>query len=150
MAQCHQASITIMKELLDEIDYLDKGRAMEVAAGDGQVTQDLLKDRFDFFDCFDQCPKAVKILEKLRMTVPELDLVDQSRMQSYVWQQKYAGIFVRWCIGYLGDDELVKFLRAAQNSLERNQERVSRQRTRGSFIFVLDNLLADQEGPKKE
>ena len=42
------------------------GRALEVAAGDGRVTRDLLVHYFGKIDCFDQDMGAVKKLEKLQ------------------------------------------------------------------------------------
>ena len=35
-------------------------RALEVAAGDGQASRDLLQNFFEAIDCFDQCPNAIK------------------------------------------------------------------------------------------
>ena len=35
------------------LEYLDRSRALEVAAGDGRVTKDVLKDLFMAVDCFD-------------------------------------------------------------------------------------------------
>ena len=56
------------------------GRVLEVAAGSGILTEDLLRRRFAVVDCFDQCPKAVVSLQKLRFLHSEIDLVDQSSM----------------------------------------------------------------------
>ena len=67
-----------MRRFLDELKHLNKGRALDVAAGDGKVTKDLLNKRFEYVDCFDQCPTGVKKLEELRQLVPVIDLVDQA------------------------------------------------------------------------
>ena len=82
---------------------MEKSRALEVAAGDGQLTDDLLGQLFQRVDSFDQCPVAVSKLEELRQKVKAIDLVDQASMQNYQWQRVYSGIFLRWCIGYLKD-----------------------------------------------
>ena len=34
-------------------------------------------------------------------------------MQSYFWEAQYSLILLRWCIGYLSDQELVAFLKNA-------------------------------------
>ena len=85
MAECHMASVQLMGQFMDELTHLRRGRALEVAAGDGRVAKDVLSMRFKTVDCFDQCIEAVKELEKLRRRLPELDLVDQAKMQSYVY-----------------------------------------------------------------
>ena len=70
-----------IRAFLDEFDHIAHRRALEVAAGDGQVSRDILINRFEKVDCFDQCPVAIKKLEALRMRFPEIDLVDQAKMQ---------------------------------------------------------------------
>ena len=60
MAKCHKRSLKLMRTFLNDLDHLDPTRAIEVAAGDGKVTQDLLKARYKFIDAFDQCSNAVK------------------------------------------------------------------------------------------
>ena len=44
---------------------MNKERALEVGAGDGQVTKDLLNSMFEKIDCFDLDITAVRMLEKL-------------------------------------------------------------------------------------
>jgi hypothetical protein len=38
-------------------------------------------------------------------------------MQSYLWEDDYVCILLRWCVGYLTDDELVEFLKRACSHL---------------------------------
>ena len=66
MELCHENSVRMLRGFLDRLDFLGSERAIEVAAGDGRVSRDLLKDYFEAIDCFDQCSLAVKTLEKLR------------------------------------------------------------------------------------
>ena len=86
MEQCQRASVKFTKQLLESIESLDYERALEVAAGDGIFTFDLLGDLYQTVDCFDQCPVAVEKLEILRRKVVAIDLVDQASMQGYEWQ----------------------------------------------------------------
>ena len=66
MRRCHR----LIKRRLYSV-YGSKGCvALEVAAGDGILSQDLLSDWFAEIDCFDQCSDAVKKLEELRERVP--------------------------------------------------------------------------------
>ena len=46
MEQCHRASVKFTKQLLESIESLDYERALEVAAGDGIFTFDLLGDLY--------------------------------------------------------------------------------------------------------
>ena len=38
-------------------------------------------------------------------------------MQGYHWEERYNLILLRWCVGYLGDEELEAFLRQAAQHL---------------------------------
>jgi hypothetical protein len=149
MVKCHSASIKYLRSFLDGLAHLGRGRALEVAAGNGIVSRDLLQHKFECIDCFDQCPTALRKLEALRRSVPAMDLVDQATMQSYVWQRHYTGIFLRWCTGYLDDEELVPFLKKAATFLDSNRARSTRSNGPSAFIFVLDNVLEDGEAPLK-
>lgn len=86
MEQCHAASIEEIRKIIVNIPSMKRGSVLEVAAGDGRLSKDLLKDIFSRIDCFDQCPQAVGHLERLRQKVQQIDLVDQYSMQSYFWQ----------------------------------------------------------------
>lgn len=66
-------------------------------------------------------------------------------MQGYVWQRQYAGIFLRWCSGYLNDLELVSFLKTAANHLQPSAVKTTRYGSPGAFIFVFDNVLGPKE-----
>ena len=90
---------------------------------------------------FDQCPKAVKIVKGLKTKYSVIKSVDQATMQGYEWKKEYNAIILRWCAGYLNDEELAAFLRKARNHLDNPQRRVSRQSTTTSFIFLLDNVV---------
>ena len=72
----HQNSITLLKAFMDGLQYLDRGRALEAAAGDGRVSRDLLNDQFTAIDCFDMCYKSVRELETLQSKVLNIEKVD--------------------------------------------------------------------------
>ena len=78
-----------------------------MAAGDARLSRNLLSKMFKLIDCFDQCPKAVKKIEKLKLSYDVIKKVDQATMQSFIWEEVYTCIFLRWCIGYLTDRELI-------------------------------------------
>ena len=66
-------------------------------------------------------------------------------MQSFLWEEQYTGVFVRWCIGYLSDKELIAFLKQAAIHLYKS----SKARTRGSnvrsLILVMENVAPPGE-----
>ena len=80
MAHCHRKSLKLLEKFIQDLAHLGTQSALEVAAGDGQATKDLLKDYFEEIDCFDQCPIAVKKLELLQKSIIEIKRVDQASM----------------------------------------------------------------------
>ena len=74
---------------------------------------DALVGRFKAVDLFDASLKAVKEARALKIENGAICRVEMATMQEYAWKDRYNGIFSRWSIGYLGDQELIKFLREA-------------------------------------
>ena len=52
-----------------------------------------------------------------------------------------------WCAGYLGQQDLIKFLMKAKAHLSIHKGRVSRNSEPEAFIFLLDNVLELDEEP---
>ena len=126
MEACHDRSILIMNDFLDSLGALDGTRAIDIAGGDGRVIKHLLRKRYSAVDCFDMCMESVKILEELRKNLECIEDVDQADMKSFEWQHQYSGIFLRWCIGYLTDEQLVDFLQLASAHLIPSRHRQTR------------------------
>ena len=76
MKLCHEKSIELLNLVFDGLADFDRTRVLEVAAGDGRATEDLLVDKFISIDCFDQCLTAVKKLESLKNTYSSIKNVD--------------------------------------------------------------------------
>ena len=53
MKLCHRKSIILIADYINCFILPEKPRALEVAAGDGILSADLLKDHFAEIDCFD-------------------------------------------------------------------------------------------------
>ena len=79
-------------------------------------------------------------LEHLQDRFSELSKIDQATMQSYVWEEEYTCIILRWCIGYLTNEELKKFLIKASAHLHKDSKSKTRNSEPTSFIIVLDNV----------
>lgn len=62
MEICHSASVKILDKFLKSLGKIDKSCVLEVACGDGRLSKDLLSSWFEEIDMFDQCPKAVKLV----------------------------------------------------------------------------------------
>ena len=138
MKECHPKCIKIIKKFFSELKYLDRKRCLEVGAGDGKVTRDLLKDLFVAIDCFDTSFEAVKKLEKLQGLLRVIKKVDQATMQNYYWTEEFTCIFMRWCIGYLSEDEAIAFLKKAKDHLYKKPIESTRSHFPSSYIIVID------------
>ena len=68
-------------------------------------------------------------------------------MQDFRWHYQYSAIFMVWCVGYLDWQELVTFLQKAKERLDQGIGRVTRNNPPKSFIYVIDNVLSDDEMP---
>ena len=80
MSLCHEKAITLLEEFIQGIASFGTKRALDVAAGDGQASRDLLQNFFESIDCFDQCPNALKKLELLQERIYKIEKVDQATM----------------------------------------------------------------------
>ena len=54
MEKCHGASVELIKSILAPLKHHARGRALEVAAGDGRLTVDFLAEAYRVVDLFDQ------------------------------------------------------------------------------------------------
>ena len=61
-------------------------------------------------------------------------------MEDYLFQAKYAAIFLRWCVGYLEDAELIEFFGRCKQVLTNTKKKYSRHSHPPACIFVLDNV----------
>ena len=71
-------------------------------------------------------------------------------MEQYKFVRKYDGEFMRWCAGYLGDEELVEFLYRASCYLANARGKTTRAAEPTAYIFVLDNVADPGAKPIKE
>ena len=53
---------------------------------------------------------------------------------------RFDGIYCRWCLGYLEDEDLIVFLGRCKLALNNSKARYTRKNPPGAFIFVLDNV----------
>ena len=145
MELCHPRCLEILDTMHKKLGHFPRLRALDVAGGDGRLTQSLLVEQYLVTDLFDQCPQAI---EKAKLALHgsiRKGYLEVASMQTFRWKFKYSGIYLVWCAGYLDDSQLVSFLRVAKTHLITDAGPLRRRSQPKSFIFVLDNLLNDYE-----
>ena len=147
MERCHPRSIEILMQFLGPIQPRSLFRALDVAGGDGRFSSSFLLKHYRKVDLFDQCPQAQKKAKNAMRGHKALGYVSIARMQEFQWRFDYSAIFMVWCAGYLGRQELLSFLRKAKTHLIQYSTRTSRTTAPESFIFLLDNVLIPGEEP---
>jgi len=66
-------------------------------------------------------------------------------MQTFKFKHSYGGIFNHWNLGYLTDEECVKFLMQCKKRLIKHKSNASNAEKTESLIFVLDNIRPESE-----
>ena len=74
----------------------------------------MLLKYYEGVDLFEPCPKGIKAIKKLKVTTDKIDKIYPVSMEGFMFDRTYDGIWMSWCVGYLTDDALVKFLRLAK------------------------------------
>ena len=73
-------------------------------------------------DLFDLDQSDIERAKLLKQTIPQIDRVECVSMQKYSSDKKYNLIVLRWCSGYLADDELVHQLKVWKGWLDRGKD----------------------------
>ena len=68
---------------------------------------------------------------------PVLDRVEQTDFKEWKWKLKYDAIMHTWSTGYLNDQDLVQWLKAAKGYLNNPRRK---DRDPECFIWILDNI----------
>ena len=134
-----------MKDFLEEVGKHRLTRALDVAGGDGRFSVDFLIKKYEKVDLFDQCPIGYGKAKQAMKYKRGAGDVKEASMQNYRWDNKYTGVYMIWCAGYLSETLLKKFLERAKRHLRNDGKRTSRREAPDCFIFVLDNVLEDGE-----
>ena len=143
MKQCHPPSVKILEALFKKLPGLDNSRALEAACGDGRFTEDLLHNWFNKIDLFDLCPIAIGKVNALKDKVKAIDDVRVADMLSYQFHHTYSAIVLRWCVGYLNDQQLVSFLQRAKYWLKQGKRSSTRKRGFLAYIIVFDSVASN-------
>ena len=136
MAFCDQACSEAIIKMTDFSDWQVGKRALDAGGGDGRMSQQLFSRLHHTVDLFDICPAAIA---ETKFVSQKEGFIEQSSMQEFAFRHRYHAVYMVWVSGYLGDAELVAFLRRAKAHLS-SSGRQTRGSKRSSFIYVLDNI----------
>ena len=122
-----------------------KRRALEVACGGCHVTRHVLLKYFEEIELMDRAHEAVKEANQLRLqNGNKIVAVHQASMEAFSPDTFFNCIVLRYCIGYLSDDEAaVEFLHKMGKMLDAEHRQRSRAAASKSFIFLQDNIQGE-------
>ena len=110
------------------------GRVLDVGAGIGRVSVNVL---VNFFDRIDFLEKEEKFCSEIKLNLAEsgkIGVIYNKSIQNFVFETKYDCIWAQWCLEYLTDEELVAFLGLAGEFLEKDGK-----------IVVKENILMEKK-----
>ena len=81
-------------------------KALEVACGECMVSRDILLDKFFEIDLMDQSIGAIEFAQALQEKNKKIRKIYNSSMQKFETDRLYNCIVLRYCTGYLADEEL--------------------------------------------
>jgi len=113
MAACHPRCLELLQEFLDSIETRSFVRALDVAGGDGRLAASAVFRPYQHVDLLEQCPIAVAKAQQLLKQQSNFGFIALDSMQDFHWPFSYSAVFMVWCTGYLGREQLIAFLRKA-------------------------------------
>ena len=72
--------IDFIEDTLADLREMPPHRALDVAAGSGRVTMNLLLGLYKTVDLLDQCPQSIKEIKKLKGTTDKIGQVYPEKM----------------------------------------------------------------------
>ncbi|VVC24525.1 S-adenosyl-L-methionine-dependent methyltransferase,Alpha-N-methyltransferase NTM1 [Cinara cedri] len=111
-------------------------RVLDCGAGIGRITENLLCKHFKYADLLEQDEKFLKTA-KQKLQGTNVDNFYCCGLQEFmpINYQQYDVIWIQWVLGYITDDDLVKFLKRCCKLLSKN-----------GVIVVKENISQLEEG----
>ncbi|KRW98924.1 hypothetical protein PPERSA_09449 [Pseudocohnilembus persalinus] len=127
-----------LQELKQKLQY-NNTRAIDMGAGIGRITKELLTKHFQTVDIVDQCKKYVDEAKNNYLKGFNIGHFIAQGLQEVDMPEKYDCIWVQWVSHHLTDTDFVTFLNKCKNSLNPN-----------GFIVIKENhtksgFLVDKE-----
>ena len=148
MKICHPHCIGLLNQFLASIEHHSRFRALDVAGGDGRLTEHFLTKQYPRVDLFDLDADVVEEVKKAMETNVNFGYACAASMEDFKWEFSYSAIYMVWVSGYLNDTALAAFLRRAKTQLMKSDATKKRGTQPSSFIFLFDNVLG--KGEKKD
>jgi len=146
MAQVEKQNIEMIEAFLAQLPDLKYDRALDVGAGDGRVTKELLQRLFAAVDLLEPDKDNFHQIKQIKPLLPKLKDAAQASMQDYEFKVKYSLILLCWCAGYEDDDQLEAFLGRAKEHLAQSVKRPTRKHGPDACVVVFDNISDAGEG----
>ena len=143
MADNHPKACNFVKDFLGWYPGHRRKRAIDVGCGPGYFTRDVLSKIYNQVDMIDACPEEIFTAWANTDGISTIGTIKEVKMQDFVFpkEYKYNAIYMRWCIGYLSEEEQITWLKKAKMALDNPKgTRYGRKSPPPSFIFVLDNV----------
>ncbi|RZF44393.1 hypothetical protein LSTR_LSTR017250, partial [Laodelphax striatellus] len=90
---------------------LNRERALDCGAGIGRITKNLLVKFFNKVDLVEQDQKFIQEAEKSIGAHENVGEFFNTGLQNLELVHKYDVIWCQWVLGYLTDDDLIKFFK---------------------------------------
>ena len=117
MKICHPHCIEILNQFLARIESHGRYRALDVAGGDGRLTEHFLSHQYPRVDLFDQDPDVIKKVKRELEKNVSFGYARAATIEDFEWEFSYSAIYMVWVSGYLNDTALAAFLRKAKTQL---------------------------------
>lgn len=101
-----------------------RNRVIDCGAGIGRIAKELLCQVYKTVDVIDQCEKYVEKAKEI-LQGKNVGHFYAKGLQEFVFEEKYDCVWIQWVLSHLTDDDAVKFLKSAKESL-----------TPGGFILL--------------
>ena len=91
----------------------------------------------------DRAEGAIEFAKALQRENPKIREVSTTTMQKFETDKKYNCIVLRYCTGYLNDEELSAFLRKLGSMLDQKSSNFVDSEQETSFIIIQDTALTN-------
>ncbi|XP_044595652.1 N-terminal Xaa-Pro-Lys N-methyltransferase 1 isoform X2 [Cotesia glomerata] len=109
--------------------------ALDCGSGIGRITKNLLIKNFEWVDLVEQNAKFLDTAKKLLRSSSNIGQFYLIGLQDFCPElNKYDIIWCQWVLGYLQDDDLLKFLKKCSNALKEN-----------GMIIVKENITSSKK-----
>ncbi|VVC92923.1 alpha N-terminal protein methyltransferase 1-like [Leptidea sinapis] len=143
------------QQFLESLFLLEKGPRKEIAldcgAGIGRISKNLLVPFFNRVDVIEPDKKFLsEILNYVGADSYKIGALYQNSLQDFNPERKYDIIWNQWVLGYLKDDDLVKYLIKCRNALADNGIIIVKENVTSSGKVEADEVDSSITRPLKQ